>query len=156
MTYKIRPHHGMCFSFFQGKGYSSAFTENMQIMKEKLEEDPEVILLCGADDVCACCPGCRSGRCTDTNTGLPSDKAERYDRQVLARCGLSEGARMRWKDFAASVQEHILLPGKREEICGDCQWNALCTKQCRLPRHKTLPTSTPSPSGGQPSLFPHI
>ena len=126
MIYRIRAHHGMCFSFFQGKGYSSAFTENMQAMKEKLEQDPEVILLCGADDVCACCPNNLNGKCTENNTGQISGKAEYYDRQVLARCGLEEGARMRWKDFAASVDAHILSPKKREEICGNCQWSSLC------------------------------
>lgn len=126
MTYRIRPHHGLCFSFFQGKGYSSAFTENMQNLKEKLEENPEVILLCEADDVCTRCPCSRAGRCTDTDTGLPSEKAEAYDRRVLAHLGLSEGAQMRWKDFTASLEKNILSPGKREEICGDCQWNALC------------------------------
>lgn len=126
MTCKIRPHHGMCFSFFQGKGYSGAFTENMAAMKERLEENPEVTLLCGVDDVCACCPNNQAGRCTDADTGLPSDKAEAYDRQVLYCCGLSEGTKIRWKDFAASVQQNILSPGKREEICGGCQWNELC------------------------------
>ena len=126
MTCKIRPHHGMCFSFFQGKGYSGAFTENMAAMKERLEENPEVTLLCGADDVCACCPNNQAGRCTDEDTGLPSDKAEAYDRQVLYCCGLPEGTKIRWKDFAASVQQNILSPGKREEICGGCQWKELC------------------------------
>lgn len=126
MTCKIRPHHGMCFSFFQGKGYSGAFTENMAAMKERLEENPEVTLLCGVDDVCACCPNNQAGRCTDEDTGLPSDKAEAYDRQVLYCCGLPEGTKIRWKDFAASVQQNILSPGKREEICGGCQWNELC------------------------------
>lgn len=126
MTYKIRPHHGMCFSFFQGKGYNSSFTENMQNLKEKLEKDPEVILLCKADDVCAGCPGNREGRCVDTDTGLPSDKALSYDRKVLACLGLSEGTQMRWKDFAASVDKNILSAGKREDICGDCRWSGLC------------------------------
>lgn len=126
MTYRIRPHHGMCFSFFRGKGYSGEFTENMQNLKEKLEENPEVILFCGADDVCARCPNNQAGRCINTDTGLPSDKAETYDLQVLACLGLSEGTQMRWEDFAASVEKNILVPGKREEICGDCQWNALC------------------------------
>lgn len=126
MIYKIRPHHGMCFSFFQGKGYSDAFTENMRNLKEKLEENPEVVLLCGADDVCARCPRNGTMGCTDTGTGLPSDKAETYDRQVLACLGLSEGAQMPWKEFAASVKQNILAPGRREEICKDCQWNALC------------------------------
>ncbi len=126
MTCKIRPHHGMCFSFFQGKGYSGAFTENMAAMKERLEENPEVTLLCGADDVCACCPNNQAGRCTDEDTGLPSDKAEAYDRQVLYCCGLPEGTKIRWKDFAASVQQNILSPGKGEETGGGCQWNELC------------------------------
>ena len=126
MTYKLRPHHGMCFAFFQGKGYSGAFTENMRIIKEKLDKNPEVILLCGADDVCACCPHNRNGECIDTASGESSGKAEAYDRQVLARCMLSEGSRMRWNDFAASVQKSILSPGKREEICGDCEWSRLC------------------------------
>ena len=27
---KLRAHHGMCLAFFEGKGYSSAFTENME------------------------------------------------------------------------------------------------------------------------------
>ena len=100
--------------------------ENMAAMKERLEENPEVTLLCGADDVCACCPNNQAGRCTDEDTGLPSDKAEAYDRQVLYCCGLPEGTKIRWKDFAASVQQNILSPGKREEICGGCQWNELC------------------------------
>lgn len=126
MTYRIRPHHGMCFSFFQGNGYSGEFIENMQAMKEKLEKNPELLLLCGADDVCACCPCNQAGRCINTDTGLPSDKAETYDRQVLACLDLSEGTQMRWKDFAASVEKNILSPGKREEICGDCQWSELC------------------------------
>lgn len=116
----------MCFSFFQGKGYSGAFTENMQAMKEKLEQDPEVILLCGTDDVCACCPNNLNGKCTENGTGQPSGKAEYYDRQVLTRCGLKEGTRIHWKEFTASVDAHILSPGKREEICGECEWSRLC------------------------------
>lgn len=126
MTYKIRPHHGMCFAFFQGKGYSGAFTENMRIIKEKLDKNPEVILLCGADDVCACCPHNRNGECIDIASGESSGKAEKYDRQVLACCGLSEGATIRFQDFAAAVQANILSAGRREDICGDCEWSGLC------------------------------
>lgn len=126
MTYTIRPHHGMCFAFFRGEGYSDAFTENMQRIKDELEKNPEVLLLCGADDVCAGCPNNLSGKCTDPETGKSSGKAEHYDRQVLAHCGLKEGSKICWKDFAAAVQHKILNAGKREAICGDCQWSRLC------------------------------
>lgn len=118
--YRIRAHHGMCFAFFQGKGYNGAFTENMWAMKKKLEENPEVILVQETDDVCARCPNNREGIC------VSAEKAAGYDRQVLAACGLAAGSRIRWKEFAGLVQEKILRAGKRETICGDCQWNILC------------------------------
>ena len=34
---KLRAHHGMCLAFFEGKGYSSAFTENMGKVLEEME-----------------------------------------------------------------------------------------------------------------------
>lgn len=120
MEYRIRAHHGMCFFFFQGKGYSSGFTQNMWEMKKKLEQDPYVVLLCGADDVCTRCPNNQAGVC------ISDDKAADYDRQVLAVCGLRAGTRIRWKAFEALVRERILRAGRRTQICGGCQWNELC------------------------------
>ena len=124
----------MCFAFFQGKGYSGEFTENMRAMKEKLEENPEVILVCGADDVCARCPNNHNGKCVGSSTPLLSEdnttplscKADYYDQQVLTYCGLTAGSKIRWNDFAAAVKTCILTPGNREKICGDCEWNSLC------------------------------
>lgn len=120
MLYRIRAHHGMCFSFFQGKGYSGEFTDNMWAMKEKLDGNPEVILLQETDDVCAHCPNNKEGRC------VSSEQVDDYDRQVLTLCGLSSGTQIRWNDFGELVRKKILAPGRREEICGGCEWNELC------------------------------
>lgn len=120
MTYRIRAHHGMCLSFFQGKGYSGGFTENMWKMKERLAQNPEVVLVCGTDDVCACCPNNREGVC------VSSEKVEGYDRRTLALCGLSENDRLCWSAFEALVQKNIIEAGRRESVCGDCEWNGLC------------------------------
>ena len=117
-VYKIRAHHGMCLSFFQGKGYSGDFVENMGAMKEILEENPLVRLLEGYDDVCAACPNKRTESC--------AEKAFRYDREVLRRCGLSVGDTLPYRDFSENIIETILRPGLRAEICGDCQWSSLC------------------------------
>ena len=119
-VYKIRAHHGMCFAFFQGKGYSGAFTDNMFAMKERLAQNPEVVLLQKTDDVCARCPNDQDGECTS------AEKVAGYDAEVLSRCGLRAGNRIRWKDFTELVREYILEPGEREIICGDCQWTGLC------------------------------
>lgn len=120
MVYRIRAHHGMCFSFFQGKGYSGEFTDNMWAMKEKLNENPEVVLLQETDDVCAHCPNNKEGRCVSL------EQVADYDRQVLTLCGLSAGVRIKWHDFENLVWKNILEPGRREEICGGCEWNELC------------------------------
>ena len=117
-TYNIRAHHGMCLTFFQGKGYSGDFVENMGKMKTVLEENPEVCLMDSPDDICAACPNKITETC--------AEKASRYDREVLRRCGLSAGDTLPYLDFSRNVMETILRPGHRREICGDCQWSSLC------------------------------
>ncbi|MGM9659529.1 MAG: DUF1284 domain-containing protein [Faecousia sp.] len=116
--YRLRAHHGMCLPFFRGAGYSGAFVENMTRMKGILEENPTICLMDSADDICAACPNRLEESC--------AEKASRYDREVLSRCGLSAGQQMPYRDFSRQVVETILRPGKREEICGDCQWSSLC------------------------------
>ena len=116
--YRLRAHHGMCLPFFQGKGYSGAFVENMTQMKGILEENPVICLVDSADDLCAACPNRLTESC--------AEKASRYDREVLRRCGLSVGERLPYREFSRKVIETILRPGDRREICGDCQWSSLC------------------------------
>lgn len=52
----LRAHHGLCLHFFQGKGYSEAFVENMARKKAMLEENPLVRLTDQADEICRACP----------------------------------------------------------------------------------------------------
>ena len=120
-TYSIRAHHGMCLYFFRGKGYSGEFVENMGKMKELLEQNPEIHLMDSPDDICAACPNKLTETC--------AEKASRYDREVLRRCGLSVGDTLSYGAFSKKVMETILRPGDRREICGDCQWSSLCRQE---------------------------
>ena len=117
-VYKIRAHHGVCLYFFQGKGYSGEFVENMSRMKAIPEKNPEISLKDSPDDICAACPNRLTENC--------AEKASRYDREVLRRCGLSVGERLPYREFSRKVIETILRRGVRAEICGDCQWSSLC------------------------------
>ncbi len=118
---RLRPHHGMCLYFFQGKGYSGEFVRNMTEYKELLEtEDPQIELTEGVDDICAKCPNNKKGQCTSI------DKVNHYDAQVLQICGLEGGRTMHYKEFSKNVYEKILRSGRRAQICGNCRWNALC------------------------------
>lgn len=119
-VYRIRAHHGMCLAFFQGKGYSDAFTQSMASTKLALMQNPQVCVVDQLDDICTACPNQNHGVCTD------QEKVDEFDRQVLQRCGLEAGTTMLYLQFQSLVYEKILIPGKREEICGNCQWNDLC------------------------------
>ncbi|MBR1472040.1 MAG: DUF1284 domain-containing protein [Lachnospiraceae bacterium] len=118
---RLRPHHGMCLYFFQGKGYSSAFVENMAHYRQLLlREDPMIRLTLGTDDLCAKCPHNQNGVCDS------ADKVKDYDAKVLEYCGLQAGAEMHYSTFSRLVECKILKTGKRTEICGRCQWDPLC------------------------------
>ncbi|MCD8085046.1 MAG: DUF1284 domain-containing protein [Clostridiales bacterium] len=117
----LRPHHGMCLAYYQGRGYSPAFTRAADAaLLRLLEENPIVRLTVAADVLCAACPNRRGSQCAGTGN------AARYDRAVLERCGLREGDELPFASFAAAVQKAVLAPGGRTAICGGCQWNDLC------------------------------
>lgn len=118
--YRIRAHHGMCLAFFQGMGYSEEFAKHMGKIKQGMEKNPRVCIIDEADDICVYCPNCVSGSCQT------AEKAEGYDRRVLALCGLEAGSEMEWMDFKKLVKEKVLDAGKRKAVCGDCQWDEFC------------------------------
>ncbi len=120
ITYEIRAHHGMCLAFFEGKGYSTGFVKHMSNLQKQLEKNPMVRVINRTDCICEKCPNNQEGSC------ISLEKVAEYDRQVLSRCGIPKDTILPFQDFQRKVEEHILRSGGREEICGDCQWNALC------------------------------
>ena len=116
----LRAHHGMCFAFFRGKGYSNAFTSHMWEVSQQLKSNPTVKVLNTCDTVCSACPNQVDGICTSP------EKVQSYDDAVLSCCSLQAGAELSWEGFSHLVWECILLKNKRETICGDCQWSSIC------------------------------
>ena len=122
-TYPIRPHHGMCLAFFIGNGYSNEFTAHMQEMLELFTKGAEVQLVMKTDEICSACPNNCEGVCE------AAEKVKRYDNEVLAECGLKEGQKLAFAEFTETVEQKIIAAGKRDQICGDCQWNRICQDQ---------------------------
>jgi hypothetical protein len=125
---KLRPHHGMCLYFFEGKGYSEEFTTHMQIVKEFLNANPKVHLTVQTDSICIACPNNTDGVCKS------AAQVEKYDRAVLKCCGLEEGQELSFFSFSEIVKEKIFDKGKREEICGRCQWSGICLFDASFPK----------------------
>ena len=94
--------------------------ENMAQKKAILEQNPLVRLTDQADEICRACLNNLCGQCES------AEKVRRYDREVLSRCGLTPGDVLPYRELAERVLNDILMPGRREEICGDCQWTGLC------------------------------
>ena len=119
----LRPHHGLCLAHFMGEGYSGPFAENMgQVLSDLTAENPLVRLCCRVDGICAVCPERRGGACQT------AAQVADYDRAVLALCAVGEGTELPFLDFARLVQEHIIAPGRRREVCGGCRWEDLCDR----------------------------
>jgi len=118
--YKIRAHHGLCMFYFKGKGYSSEFVENMTSFKNYLESNPLVLITCKTDVICDKCPNNVNGKC------ITEDKVSQYDRRVLSKCRLTDGDIIHYDKFRNLILHNIIIPGKREEVCGNCMWTTLC------------------------------
>lgn len=123
MCSRIRPHHGLCTQFFEGKGYSDAFTLHMREVIEELEQNPEIELVTVSDEICSFCPNCEEHGCTN------SKKVKRYDTKVLELTGAQAGQEIYWKDFVQKVKENIIEAGKMQEVCSDCGWADICHRE---------------------------
>ena len=117
----LRPHHGPCAQFFEGKGYSEGFVKNMTAVMQDLGGDPSrpVRLWCEADVICAHCPYNCKGTCES------GQKVRAYDTAVLRLCALREGDLLSWGEYCARVTERIILPGRLRQVCGGCEWLAI-------------------------------
>ncbi len=119
-SFELRPHHGLCSQFFEGKGYSGAFVANMTAILSQLAPDTPVTLTRGADCICAGCPNWPDA-C--------GEKAPRYDEAVLRLCGLQAGQTLPFGRLQALAREKIIAPGYLRDVCGDCQWFSICGKK---------------------------
>lgn len=117
---KIRAHHLLCTENFVGEGYSNDFSKNMAKVIGQLKENPKVKLLADLDDICGPCPENLGTRCEN------DDLVKSYDKKVLEVLNLSEGEIYSWDDIRKLACDIIFARNRREEICGECQWNELC------------------------------
>ena len=118
----LRPHHGLCAQFFEGKGYSEGFVKNMTAVLQDLGGDPSrpVRLWCEANVICAHCPHNCKGTCES------GQKVRAYDTAVLRLCALREGDLLSWGEYCARVTERIILPGRLRLVGGGWVGLAFC------------------------------
>lgn len=123
MCSRIRPHHGLCIQFFEGKGYSDEFTSHMAEVIESLQRNPRIKLVTIEDEICSHCPNYEGMGCQT------SDKVKRYDDKVLNLIGAKAGQEIYWDEFVQRVREKIIEEGKMQSVCSDCGWAEICHRK---------------------------
>ena len=122
-SFKLRPHHGLCIQFFEGKGYSPEFVQHMTNMISFLNTyNPIITLTVGTDNICSHCPHNLANFCES------EEKVRGFDMAVLQYCNLSDNSQLHWNTFQETVKALILHQGLLTNICGDCQWSEICQK----------------------------
>lgn len=116
----LRPHHGLCINFFEGKGYSNEFTVHMANVIKNLSDDTIVTIAGSEDIICGKCPNMQDGKCTT------QDKVMRYDDKVLKFLNLKRGDTISYGTFDKLIKDKIIKAGKMSEVCGDCGWAYIC------------------------------
>ncbi|MFA3915891.1 DUF1284 domain-containing protein [Ruegeria hyattellae] len=117
---RFRPHHFLCALGYQGKGYSAAFTRNMdRIVQDGLRGEDgdgvEIAVVARTDSVCGPCPHRRGELCES------QEKIEGLDTRHAAALNLSAGDRLSWGEAKARIRARV-KPGDLGVICQSCQW----------------------------------
>ncbi|MGV6872987.1 DUF1284 domain-containing protein [Pseudochelatococcus sp. B33] len=131
MTVRLRGHHLLCVLTYVGKGYTPAFTANLDRIAGRLSEGEEVLLVDGPDDICAPMAFACGAHC-------PSDDIRLRDSEALAAVGrtlgraLQVGGRLCLTPAVVAGMRAAFAGARAGEAglrraCGGCEWSSLCT-----------------------------
>ena len=116
----LRPHHALCLLFFEGKGYSQGFSDNMAAFIAKPNQMVQIMI--GCDVLCQACPHNQDGFCDD------EAKVKLFDQRTMNLTGIKIKANhvLQVSQLTQTVYDMILRQGLLAEVCGECEWAALC------------------------------
>lgn len=122
-NYNLRAHHALCIQFFEGRGYSDEFVQEMkEIIKILDESNPKVTVVKNCDIICRACPNNAGGAC------FFEQKVNNFDRRCLEICELQAEDKLSWSELKKCAFEKIVAANRLGEVCGDCEWFQLCAK----------------------------
>lgn len=118
---KLRGHHLICLHFFNGKGYSREFIENLRLTLDRAME-LGVEVASGIDDVCRGCPYVKEARCRhDENSDAEISEMDDFALSLLKE---EFGAKIKWHAIREQMPE--ILPYWHEKYCNTCAWGEAC------------------------------
>jgi len=118
----IRGHHLLCMLGFEGRGYSRAFTRNLERITRLLSRsgDMKIVLSASCDSICAACPHSDCQVCA--KPGGAAEKVAALDGSVLARIDMPAGTTATVREVYRRVAEGICEDDIGTDLCADCEW----------------------------------
>lgn len=128
---RLRPHHLVCIQFFEGRGYSEGFTENLYRIIDMIENDASLRIQVapGSDDVCKACSHNVDGTCAFERSVVGKDES------VIRFLGLPDEVDKPAKELMTLVKESICELTDVQEICGECEWSSVCNSHLMSMHH---------------------
>jgi hypothetical protein len=135
---RLRPHHLLCLLTYVGKGYSPAFTDNLDQITLRLAGGEALELVPGPDDICAALLRCGDGA-DPIDAALPSPphclapSVSRRDEQALRSLNahlpqpLHIGSRLVLDAALLQRLRGLFARGEIRQACLGCEWHGLCT-----------------------------
>jgi hypothetical protein len=118
----FRPHHFLCAFCFTGKGYSPAFVQNFQAIRDVLEgpsgDEASISIVREADSICAPCPHRRQTSCH------VETKIAALDQAHTEALELQQEKTLTWGTAKKRIIEKISRE-KFARMCALCEWKSL-------------------------------
>ncbi|WP_407421938.1 DUF1284 domain-containing protein [Methanobrevibacter sp.] len=122
MRIKLRGHHLLCLSGFQGYGYSEDFVLNMARINEKRKSEDCIITLTNeADDICSSCPNLKDNLCENEKQ---NEVIVKMDNEILSQFN-SEKEYNSLELFKEVSMKFNTLKSV-ENVCNNCKWENEC------------------------------
>lgn len=118
---RLRGHHLICLHFFDGKGYSAGFVENLRETLQRAEAQG-VEVAGGPDDVCLKCPHLDGSSCNFE--GQSEGEISDMDEFALMLLNVSPGDRRGWDVIREELP--VAFPTWEKLYCGRCLWRKAC------------------------------
>jgi uncharacterized protein len=140
-----------CIPLYIGKGYSKAFTENLDDVVEQIALGVVITIVSGTDDVClglktnkrAVCQ--HASLCSQDNINANDDDALEEMSRVLGIPALKPGDRLVLDEIKIrKIRAHIAANDNRR-ACTKCAWHGLCREIAsrNFPGVKLMPEAVP-------------
>ncbi|MBW1898014.1 MAG: DUF1284 domain-containing protein [Deltaproteobacteria bacterium] len=122
---QLRAHHVFCERFLKVElpDRGSEFEQAQQKIKDLIEtdEDTQVEIIEGVDDLCKVCPDLQDDRCE--NLFGNEDAVRKWDGIIIEGLGVSYGETMTSGDWRRLIEQKAPL-----DFCRDrCQWKSICS-----------------------------